>query len=458
MTKKEELYNSIADILRKGWKDEPLAENMALLDAFISKLTEEQAVNIAEVAEQRFKGVRSLPASKDYAEERKKRKGEKKDTFSYTVKQPLDIMAFGLAVYFANITASKAENKETWDAAAYDMVADTIIALMPGQGIGAEWPFIGLLETMIKGAEETEEEILRTFKSVAPDNYLLPTGKVIRAMTEREKGAAVVIPKKGKAPAVKTQFVLTFTDDIKTSKTVSKTEMFILNGVISLLKCGNVAITPAMAYRAAAGWEPGHEVKKSQEETAEKSIERLRRIFAEIDATGEVQAYCKTNGVKDDVSSFKLNGPLLACEAADAIINGKKAKGYLFNNYDEKGKLKPQIIERYASISGQISSMPMEFAALPVSATEGNIILRNYLWVQIEAMKNPKAKRRPEVSYEGIYKELGIKTDNINGRKQAQRAREATDKLLDNWRRKGAIKGYSTYSKNNKVTGVVINP
>ena len=114
------------------------------------------------------------------------------------------------------------------------------------------------------------------------------------------------------------------------------------------------------------------------------------------------------------------------------------------------------IIAEYAQISGQIATLSMELAEMPVSATESNIILKNYLWVQIEAIKNTRTARRQEIAYEGIYKELGIDLSTDLGRKQAQRAREATERLLQNWKQKGAIRSFATYKKDKKAAGVKV--
>ena len=307
--------------------------------------------------------------------------------------------------------------------------------------------------------EEDGKKKIKSYKSIAPDKYLIPTGKVPRAMTERESGSAEVIPAHGKTPTVKTSFILHFQDDesikILGRKKISKFDMAIMNGVISLVATGNIAITPAMAYRTAAGWGTDHGVTQKQEEAARKSIERLRVTFVQIDATEEAKAYCKKRGIKK-VSSWKRDGALLSCEGEEITLNGKKVKAYLFNNYDKNGNLKMPIIKEYADISGQILALPMELSDMPISATEDNIILKNYLWVQIGAIKNNKTKRRHEIAYEGIYKELEIDPSSVLGRKQAQRAREATEKLLENWKRKGAIKGYSIYKAGRKPAGIKI--
>ena len=91
---------------------------------------------------------------------------------------------------------------------------------------------------------------------------------------------------------------------------------------------------------------------------------------------------------------------------------------------------------------------------MPVSATESNIVLKNYLWVQIGAIKNTRSARRQEIAYEGIYKELGIDLNENGGRVKAQRAREATERLLQNWKQKGAIKSFAAYKKDKKIAGV----
>lgn len=353
------------------------------------------------------------------------------------------------------ITAAQ-DHPETLDTLK-DHLANNIVY----DGSEAENSFFKELASILSGSAE---EDVQSFKSVAPDKYLIPTGKLERAIAERGKGNAEVIKGSGKnSPPVTISFVLHF--DSESSKeakllgprNISKFDMAILSAVISLLMCNNVVITPAMAYRTMAGWDATHDITPKQEEAAKKSIEKLRKTFIDCDATGAIQRYCKDKGLPDDGSEWNVDEALLICGGLQRrMINGKIAKAYLFDNYDKKGNLKMPFVARLALKSKQILALPMELADMTISATESNIILRNYLWMQIGAIKNPKARRRPEISYEGIYKELGIDLSTDLGRKHAQRAREATEKLLQNWKQKGAIKSFATYKKDKKAAGVKV--
>ena len=310
-----------------------------------------------------------------------------------------------------------------------------------------------------------DDEPLKSFKSISPDKYLIPTGKVARGITEQDDFDALVIRQQGKAPAVKTSVVLNVVNDDGISfvgkKAISKFDMAIMNAVISHIAEGNLAISAAMAYRTAAGLSSDHDITDNQERKAESSIEKLRRTFAKIDATAEAKRYAEKKGINPaDITSWTKDEPLLVCTGEDAIINGTRVKAYTFNRNNEP------LIYKYAKISGQILALPMEFASMPLSATENNIILRNYLWLQIGAIKNSKASRRNEISYEGIYKELGIDITAAGGRVKAQRAREATTALLENWMPKkdkdgnivseGAIKSFALYPQGKKPLGVRI--
>lgn len=432
MTAKEELKeiitSAIGSVFRVGaGGDEDIfkAQSLALLDAYMETLSEEKAAENVAI---------------------------ERDVTAITGNTP--------GIFSALLIASEiayAENHRE------QPTAEGLIRRMEAfAGKGSKQDakdFWDALSSIIAPEDEAKGKP-KSFKSVAPDKYLIPTGKVPRALTEREKGEAEVIAAHGKTPAVKTSFILHFAnnDNVKIlgRRTISKFDMAILNGVISLMACGNVAITPAMAYRSAAGWGPDHEVTPKQEEAAQKSIERLRQTFVQIDATEEAKAYCQKRGIKN-IKSWKRNGALLTCDASEITqINGKKVKAYLFDNYDKKGALKMPIIAEYAQISGQIATLSMELAEMPVNATESNIILKNYLWVQIEAIKNTRTARRQEIAYEGIYKELGIDLSTDLGRKQAQRAREATERLLQNWKQKGAIRSFATYKKDKKAAGVKV--
>ena len=303
------------------------------------------------------------------------------------------------------------------------------------------------------------EPSIEAFRSIVPKSYIMPVNKLqknIPTIAEFEDAEATitVIPENKKRDAITTRIELSFDAPNMQITGRSKPTAFdlaIQNGIISLIVSGNEVITPAMAYRATTGMTETQYISPQQVAAATKSIEKQRSTRIKIDATEEAKAYNK------ELQEFTFDGFLIAADRATVTLNGAKHTAYIFG-HDRSGKVQPPILYRYAQISQQIQNVPAEALRLPINNTERNIVLRDYLLREIGAMRNAKAKRRPEITYNGIYDHLGIDQESSSAKVETKRTRDAAEKILSHWKRTGYIKDFSTYKKGRAIAGVKITP
>lgn len=125
---------------------------------------------------------------------------------------------------------------------------------------------------------------------------------------------------------------------------------------------------------------------------------------------------------------FKYDGDLLPMERIQAIINGQAVEAaiHIFRE--------PPMVS-FARDRKQITTLDIRLLDTPLSKTNANIQLEDYLLEQIAHMK--KGTIRNKMLYETIYQKTGI-----TQKKQKQRAPEKITRLLDHYIACGHIKGY----------------
>ena len=227
--------------------------------------------------------------------------------------------------------------------------------------------------------------------------------------------------------------------------------MAVLNGVVTQLLAGNTILTPDMIHRAMSGFGEARYLSPNQKAEVTKSIDKMRKTMGTIDATMEAKAY----GL--NVDELKLEDHLIVAKKANVTISGKKRTAYIFPR-NKDGSIDMPVLYTYAKISNQIQSVPAAVLQIPISSTPKNIVLRDYLIREIGAMRNPRATRRPEITYDGIYKRLEINQSGKSAKVEMKRARDATEKILSYWISIGFIQSFSTYKKGRTIAGVTVTP
>ena len=114
------------------------------------------------------------------------------------------------------------------------------------------------------------------------------------------------------------------------------------------------------------------------------------------------------------------------------------------------------ILYTYCKGKKQIITVPIALldTAEAASNTEGLTAIREYLLQQIELMKTGN-RDNPTIKYATIYEETGIEPPTA--RKDAMRLRNQIKAVLDVWKDRGYILGYTDAKTGAAVTGITIS-
>lgn len=136
--------------------------------------------------------------------------------------------------------------------------------------------------------------------------------------------------------------------------------------------------------------------------------------------------------------SFEYEGPLLPFEQVRAVVNGQvtEAAIHFFRE--------PPLVT-FARERKQITTVPRRLLDSPISKTEENLRLEDYLLDRIAQMKNKKTNPR-KILLQTLYSEC-----NLTG-KQKQRAPEKIKKYLDHYQKEQFIKSYAMDEKSISFT------
>lgn len=178
----------------------------------------------------------------------------------------------------------------------------------------------------------------------------------------------------------------------------------------------------AMGYKGRAG---ASDLKKIHD-----SISKMGGARIYIDNLRESEAY----GSKPH---FTYDGSLLPMERVTAVVNGQLAESVI-HVFRE-----PPMVT-FARDRQQLTTVSLKLLASPISKTNANIQLEDYLIDRIAHMRNGRAKKTMLLAT--IYKNTGATTT-----KQKQRTLPKIKKLLAHYKSCGWIKGYTLESDRVRV-------
>lgn len=220
-------------------------------------------------------------------------------------------------------------------------------------------------------------------------------------------------------------------ENIKITKELTPYDRLCHDAVGTLFRAGARIVTPTQIYRAM-----GRESRPSKRdlEKINASLTKMRAAIIYIDNTEE-------KGVNKSYPLFKYDGALLPFERLKAVINGKETETAI------RLLAEPPLV-RFATARGQYRTIPLSVWAFPLSLTNTQIRIAQYMTEYILHTKRNKQLSRI-LTYETIYKNCGVLTT-----KQKQRARESIEKLVDYWRDdcKPAFIGKKSQAEKEKVT------
>lgn len=190
---------------------------------------------------------------------------------------------------------------------------------------------------------------------------------------------------------------------------------------------------------AAALWNGGNEIisatqiYKMMGNSGQPKTEQLKKINDSLTKMGAARVYIdSTNETKTNkgYAAFKYDAALLPFERKSAYINNTftEAAIHLFRE--------PPLIS-FARDRKQITTLTLRLLESPISKTDANLLLEDYLLERIGRMKSPNSKAPRKILFSTLYTHC-----NITSRNQKSRAPEKITRYLEHYKKSGWIAGY----------------
>lgn len=315
-----------------------------------------------------------------------------------------------------------------------DTTTEDILLLQPWEMIdesGAikEGPYKALLE---KALQETEKP--PTVTATRTDELENPVDKlnsvVWDLLTEADKDGQITLAintsKSGKARDVLVLYSINFDEleNVKITKSLTPFDKRVYVAVAALYNAGNEYITPTQIYKM-MGYkgQPG----PSDIVRINDSLTKMGAARVYIDNEKESEKYPR-------YMHFTYDAALLPFERKSAYINGQLAECAI-HPFREPPMLS------FARQRNQITTIPRALLEAPISKTEANLRLEDYLLERIARMKNSKGSASKKMLYSTIFERCRIAT-----KKEQQRAPAKIRTYLEHYRATGWIAGYKAES------------
>lgn len=190
---------------------------------------------------------------------------------------------------------------------------------------------------------------------------------------------------------------------------------------------------------AAALWNGGNEiisatqVYKMMGNSGQPKAETIKKINDSFTKMGAARVYIdstKEAKVNKGYDAFRYDAALLPFERISAYINNTltEAAIRLFRE--------PPLIS-FARERKQITTLTRQLLESPISKTDANLLLEDYLLERIGRMKSPNSKAPRKILFSTIYDRCSITTA-----KQRKRAPEKITRYLEHYKKSGWIDGY----------------
>lgn len=287
-----------------------------------------------------------------------------------------------------------------------------------------------------------------SMQAIRPKKYIMQIDAISNQLPVLADSNQLKVGARGNQP-IKTAVTLDIPEHMKIEggMVLSTYDKSIINGVTSLLECGNAVFSIPMLYHAMTG-KPNPTVDDQLFEELGGRLEKMRRMMLSIDLTEESRAsfISDENGDPLDIQNLTIEGYLLPLNKLSGVINGKKTE--LFQLLDSPP------LYTYSKLKHQLASVPISLLSAPVNNNSTTIPLKTYLLQRIELMKNKNNNiRANNILYESIYAELG---DADANKTRKMRIRGYTTTILDYFIEKGYITRYSEYKSGRSIAGVTI--
>ncbi len=208
------------------------------------------------------------------------------------------------------------------------------------------------------------------------------------------------------------------TAGIKITKRLMPFDKLVYIAIAALYNAGNKVISLTQVYYAMGntGKPATYQIQKIQDR-----ITKMTGARVYIDNLDETTTY--------NYPRFKYDGPLLPVERATAIVNGKIADAalHLFRE--------PPVMT-FAKQRKQITTITVKMLQSPISKTDANLLIDDYLIERIAKAK--RNSKKVKILYSTLYEAAQITTKN-----KRSRAPEKIKTYLDHYKESGFISEYT---------------
>lgn len=210
-------------------------------------------------------------------------------------------------------------------------------------------------------------------------------------------------------------------DGMRITRQIDPYDKRVYIAVGGLFNGGNAIFSASQIYRAMGN-------------DGQPSSADVQRINASLDKMGTARLYVDSTQettVNKGYKSFKYDAPLLPFERMTAYIDNTLCEVaiHLFRE--------PPLIT-FAKERKQITQIPRKLLTSPISKTNANLTLEDYLLDRIGRMKSPKSNANRKINLSTIFDKCRITTT-----KQKQRTPGKVKTYLEHYKKTGWIKGYT---------------
>ena len=244
--------------------------------------------------------------------------------------------------------------------------------------------------------------------------YGFPVGEVKDLKAESDKDS-----RKGKQASILLLLDFAALNGVNISRELTVYDKWVWNACANLKEQGHDVITAEQIYKAMGN--TGRPNAKTKEKIME-SVETISRARVTIDTTEEHELYPKYERIK---ATF----PLLATETCTAYARGQIVESAI------KIIDAPKLFA-FAENRQQVTRLPLNVLDSPISKTDDNLMLSDYLLTRISKMRNSKNISRT-ILIDTICQRCCIETY-----KQKQRLPEKIERILNHYKNLEWIKDF----------------
>ena len=314
----------------------------------------------------------------------------------------------------------------------YDgLTFDDIIKHTPGELLEMRADPDSLIYNVFEAAKAAQAETERVTIQHA-DNVEYPLDKISgnawNLLTEDTGGQLAVtfdlLPKKRDLQAT-AYYSINFDalgDNVKITKRLLPFDKRVYIAASALFNAGNDVITATQIHYAMGNT---RNPSPNQIKKIDDAISKMTGARITLDNRHEHDA------LKGKYPLFQYDGSLLPIERITAIINGQVTESaiHIFRE--------PPLMT-FAKERKQVTTIDVALLQSPISKTDANLSIDDYLIDRISKAKNGKGNKS-RILFKTLYEHAGITTP-----KQKQRAPEKVEKYLNHYQQQGFIKRYTT--------------